>query len=193
MVKLSVSFAMREAVPALNNQSRARCYCFPVLYLCCCRFECCKAKLLKRSSSFFIRWVMSVTSSLSQQYQQKERCLLRAPSLRRRASIPAEEQGRRGRGAEGFPSGFCDRENTVVHLSAQPSQLQSRWVTDKHLTPSVSDLCQWNCASPVARDRWPQRRRQDYPGLLPFRQPAASPPGRLTYPGERHRTQLCIT
>lgn len=86
-----------------------------------------------------------------------------------------EEQGRLRRGAGGFPSGFATKENNVVYLSAQWSKLRSRWVTDKHLTASLSSLCRSNCASPLMRDSCPQCRRQGYPGLLPFRHPAVSP------------------
>lgn len=100
MVKLSVNFAIREAVPALNNQSRARCYCFPVLYLCCCRFECCKAKLLKRSSSFFykvgdVRDLISVSAVPTEGAVPSEStfpCGEEPPSLRRSREGAGEGQ-----------------------------------------------------------------------------------------------------
>lgn len=42
------------------------------------------------------------------------------------------------------------------------------------LQTPLSSLCRSHCSSPLVRDGCLQRSRQDYPGLLPFRQPALS-------------------
>lgn len=62
----------------------------------------------------------------------------------------AQERGRR------FSKWFCcQKKNTLLQTS-------------------LSSLCRWHCSSPLVRNGCLQRSRQDYPGLLPFRQPALS-------------------